>query len=297
MTDTRHVAIGVDVGGSGIKAAAVDTATGTLGSEKIRVVTPSPSTPAAVIDAIVRIVKRIESSIGARGLPVGVDFPSVILDGKTMTAANVDQGWIGYPAVEHLARAIGRPVALINDADAAGLAEMRFGAGAGKKGVVLVLTLGTGVGSGLFIDGTLVPNTELGHMEIRGRDAERRSSAAARVRRGLSWKAWASDLDEHLQAIDRILSPDLIILGGGVSKRADLFLPRLTCRVPMVPAVLRNEAGIVGSAMYAAEHLAGEHGEGEALDAAADEVDPGAKPVAGSDAATEDGTADRPSES
>jgi polyphosphate glucokinase len=256
MTDRGHIAIGIDVGGSGIKAAAVDTTTGTLASQKIRVVTPAPSTPSSVIASIVRLVKRIESSVGVKGLPIGVDFPSVILEGRTMTAANVDQAWINFAAAEHLQRAIGRPVALLNDADAAGLAEMRFGAGADKPGVVLVLTLGTGVGSGLFIDGTLVPNTELGHMEIRGRDAERRSAAAARVRRGLSWKAWTADLDEHLQAIDRILWPDLIILGGGVSKRADLYVPRLTCRVPVVAAVLRNEAGIIGAAMFAAEHLA-----------------------------------------
>jgi len=253
MTDGGTLAIGIDVGGSGIKAAAVDTATGSLASEKLRVVTPAPSTPAAVVASIVRLVKRIESSVGVKGLPIGVDFPSVILDGKTMTAANVDQAWINYPAAAHLQRAIGRPIALLNDADAAGLAEMRFGAGVGKPGVVLVLTLGTGVGSGLFVDGRLVPNTELGHMEIRGRDAERRSAAASRVRRGLSWKAWALDLDEHLQAIDRILWPDLIILGGGVSKRAELFIPRLTCRVPVVPALLRNEAGLIGAAMFAAE--------------------------------------------
>ncbi len=255
MTETGPVAIGVDVGGSGIKAAAVDTSRGVLVSERVRVPTPEPSNPAAVIASIFRIVRRVEHSIGANGLPIGVDFPSVILGGMTMTAANVDRQWVQYPAEEHLERALGRPVALVNDADAAGLAEMRFGAGAGHRGVVLVLTLGTGVGSALFVDGLLVPNTELGHMEIRGRDAERRSAAAARVRRGLSWKAWTEDLDEHLIAIDRILWPDLIVLGGGVSKNADRFIPRLTCRPPVVPAVLRNEAGMVGAAMVALERL------------------------------------------
>jgi len=251
VTEQQRVAIGIDVGGSGIKAAAVDTAEGKLVSDRLRLPTPEPSTPDAVIEAIARLVGRIESAVGRQGLPVGVAFPAVILDGRTMTAANIDQGWVEYPAREHLERALGRPVTLVNDADAAGLAEMRFGAGAGRRGVVLVLTLGTGVGSGLFVDGTLVPNTELGHMEIRGRDAERRSAAAARIRRGLSWKAWAADLDEHLNAINRILWPDLIILGGGVSKNADKFIPRLTCRVPVVPAVLRNEAGIVGAALFA----------------------------------------------
>ncbi len=251
MTEQERVAIGVDVGGSGIKAAAVDTAEGKLVSERLRLPTPEPSTPDAVIEAIARLVRRIESATGRHGLPVGVGFPAVILGGRTMTAGNVDPGWVEYPAQEHLERVLGRPVTLVNDADAAGLAEMRFGAGVGRRGVVLVLTLGTGTGSGLFVDGVLVPNTELGHMEIRGRDAERRSAAAARIRRGLSWKAWAADLDEHLNAIDRILWPDLIIIGGGVSKNADKFIPHLTCRPPVVPAMLRNEAGIVGAALFA----------------------------------------------
>jgi polyphosphate glucokinase len=144
---------------------------------------------------------------------------------------------------------------MVNDADAAGLAEMRFGAGVGKMGTVIVLTLGTGTGSGVFVDGCLVPNTELGHMEIRGRDAERRSAAAARTRRGLSWKAWATDLDEHLHAINRLFSPGLFIIGGGVSKNADRFIPRLTVDVPVVAAVLRNDAGIVGAALLAADRL------------------------------------------
>ena len=185
--------------------------------------------------------------------PVGVGVPCVVLDGITRTAANVDPGWIGFEAEAGLAHVIGRPVTVINDADAAGLAEMRFGAGQGSHGVVFVLTLGTGLGSGMFVDGRLVPNTELGHMEIRGRDAEKRSAAAARIRRGLSWKAWAADLDEHLHAIDRLFWPTRIILGGGVSKNADKFIPRLTCRVPVVPALLRNEAGIVGAALFAVE--------------------------------------------
>ncbi len=253
MSEMRTMAIGVDVGGSGIKAAAVDTARGTLVSDRIRVPTPQPSTPASVIAAIIRVVRRIETAVGSSDIPVGVDLPSVILGGKTMTAANVDPGWIGYPAAEDIGKGLGRPITLVNDADAAGLAEMRFGAGAGRRGVVLVLTLGTGVGSGLFVDGVLVPNTELGQMEIRGRDAERRSAAAARIRRGISWKAWTADLDEHLHAMDRILWPDLIILGGGVSKNADRFIPRLTCRPPVVAAVLRNEAGMVGAAMFAIE--------------------------------------------
>ena len=179
-----------------------------------------------------------------------------MIDGTTRSAANIDAGWIDYPAQIEFQRALSRPVAIVNDADAAGIAEMRFGAGVGEMGTVFVLTLGTGVGSALFLDGTLVPNTELGHMEIRGRDAERRSAANARIRRGLSWKAWAADLDEHLIAIDRLFSPRLFILGGGVSKNPDKFVPYLTVRVPVVPAQLRNDAGVVGAALFAAERSA-----------------------------------------
>ncbi|MFL5757229.1 MAG: polyphosphate--glucose phosphotransferase [Chloroflexota bacterium] len=251
---TGPVAIGVDIGGSGIKGAAVEVTTGRLVSERIRVPTPQPSIPDAVIESTARVVERLARSahVGA-DTPVGVGFPAVVIDGIARTAANVDKGWVDFPADDRMEARLHRSVSLVNDADAAGLAEMRFGAGAGHKGVVIVLTLGTGVGSGVFVDGVLVPNTELGHMEIRGRDAERRSAAAARVRRGLSWKAWATDLDEHLQAIDRIFWPQLFILGGGVSKRADKFIDRLTVRPPVIPAKLLNEAGIVGAAMVVAE--------------------------------------------
>jgi polyphosphate glucokinase len=182
-----------------------------------------------------------------------VGVPSVVIDGVTKSAANIDPGWIDFDSRRALEAVLKRPVTVLNDADAAGLAEMRFGAGVGEPGVVFVLTLGTGLGSGMFNDGVLVPNTELGHMEIRGRDAERRSAAAARIRRGLSWKAWAADLDEHLHAIDKLFSPNLLILGGGVSKQPDRFIPRLTVRPRVVPAKLRNDAGIVGAAMAAVE--------------------------------------------
>ena len=258
MTDAaKRLAVGVDVGGSGIKAAVVDVETGTLVSTRLRVPTPQPSEPNAVVPVIVRIVKRAlkDAAIDTKGIPIGVTMPSVVMDGVTKTAANIDPGWIGYDLAGHLRSPLPGPVVVLNDADAAGLAEMRFGAGRGRGGVVFVLTLGTGLGSGMFNDGVLVPNTELGHMEIRGRDAERRSAAAARVRRGLSWKAWANDLDEHLHAIDKLFWPNLIILGGGVSKNADKFIPRLTVRPPVVPATLRNDAGIVGAAMAASERF------------------------------------------
>lgn len=249
----RRVAIGVDVGGTGVKVAAVDIATGEFVGQRHRVLTPQPSTPPAVVKVIARLVKLSARAAHAPEAPVGIGVPSVVIDGVTRSAANIDAGWVGFDAAGTLSKAIGRRVTVLNDADAAGLAEMRFGAGAGVRGTVLVLTLGTGLGSGLFSDGRLVPNTELGHMEIRGRDAERRSAAIARVRRGLSWKAWAQDLDEHLHAIDRLFSPNLIILGGGVSKNAQRFLPYLTVRPPVVVATFRNDAGIVGAALAAAE--------------------------------------------
>ena len=250
----RRVAIGVDVGGSGIKAAAVDLDTGELISERHRVLTPQPSVPAAVIASIARIVRRIGQEVQlAPDTAVGVGFPGVITGGVTRTAANVDAGWLDFDADAAMERVLGRPVHLINDADAAGVAEMRFGAGVGRRGTVFLITLGTGTGSALFYDGMLVPNLELGHMEIRGRDAERRSAAAARIRRGLSWKAWSADLDEHLVAIERLFWPQLFIIGGGVSKRADKFVPRLTVRAEVIPAKLLNDAGIVGAAMAADE--------------------------------------------
>lgn len=250
----RRVGIGVDVGGSGIKAAAVDLDTGELLSPRHRVPTPQPSAPAAVVASIARLVTKISKEVKlAPHYPVGVGFPAVIVDGVTKSAANVDPGWIDFDADTAMERVLRRPVHIVNDADAAGVAEMRFGVGVGERGTVLLITLGTGVGSALFWNGTLVPNLELGHMEIRGRDAERRSAAVARIRRGISWKAWAADLDEHLLAIEKLFTPRLFIIGGGVSKRSDRFIPRLTVRARVVPAKLLNDAGIVGAAMASAE--------------------------------------------
>jgi polyphosphate glucokinase len=250
----RPIAIGVDVGGSGIKAAAVDLGTGELVSLRHRVPTPQPSAPAAVIASIARMLRKVEREVVlAPDVPVGVGFPAIVINGVTKSAANVDAGWIDFDADAAMERVLGRPVHMVNDADAAGVAEMRFGAGVGRMGTVFLITLGTGTGSALFYNGMLIPNLELGHMEIRGRDAERRSAAAARTRRGLSWKAWAADLDEHLLAIERLFSPQLFIIGGGVSKRADQFIPRLTVRAEVIPAALRNDAGIVGAAMAAKE--------------------------------------------
>ena len=252
----RHlrVAIGVDVGGSGIKAAAVNLDTGELLGLRHRVPTPLPSAPAAVIASIARLIKKITAEVELDDrVPVGVGFPAVVIDGITKSAANVDPGWVDFDADTAMERVLGRPVHLVNDADAAGVAEMRFGAGVGQAGTVFLITLGTGTGSALFYNGMLIPNLELGHMEIRGRDAERRSAASARLKRSLSWKAWAMDLDEHLLAIEKLFSPRMFIIGGGVSKRSERFIPRLTVRAAVVPAKLLNDAGIVGAAMAAAE--------------------------------------------
>jgi polyphosphate glucokinase len=252
-----RLTIGVDVGGSGIKAAIVDVDAGRFYSERIRVLTPQPSTPDLISASIGRIVRRlVKASRIPANAAIGVGLPGVAINGRLATAANIDPAWIGFPIAEKLGKSLKRRVEIVNDADAAGIAEMRFGVGAGTSGTVIFLTLGTGVGSGVFLDGSLVPNTEFGQMEIRGRPAERRSAAAARTRRGLSWKAWAEDLDEHLHRIEDLMWPTLFILGGGVSKNGDKFIPRLTCRTPVVAAQLRNDAGIIGAAIVAAEGLA-----------------------------------------
>jgi len=249
-----RLAIGVDVGGSGIKTAIVDIDAGRFHSERIRVATPVPSTPERVSASIGRLVRRLSKESDLAGdVAVGVGLPGVAIGGRLATAANIDPTWVDFPIAERLAKSLKRRVEIVNDADAAGIAEMRWGVGRGKPGTVIFLTLGTGVGSGVFVDGILVPNTEFGQMEIGGKPAERRSSSAARVRRGLSWKAWAQDLDEHLQHIENLMWPNLFILGGGVSKNGDKFIPRLTCRTPVVAATLRNDAGIIGAAIVAAE--------------------------------------------
>lgn len=235
---------GIDVGGSGIKGAPVDTQTGELVAERIRVKTPRPATPEAIVATAVEVVRRS----GWDG-PVGCGFPAVVKDGVVRTAANIDEAAIGFDLQGRLEQELGSPVRVINDADAAGLAEMRWGAGRGIEGVVLMLTLGTGIGTSLFVEGRLVPNTELGHIEIRGKDAEHRASDSARKRDDLSWREYAERLDEYLHRIEDLLWPDLIVIGGGISKKADKFLPHLTARTRVVPAQMLNEAGIAGAAL------------------------------------------------
>jgi polyphosphate glucokinase len=240
--------IGIDVGGTGIKAAVVETTTGELTTARVRVVTPHPAVPKTMIKAAAGLVAELPPE-----LHVGVGFPAVILGGVVKTAANIDPSWIGVDAATALADALGRPLIVGNDADAAGLAEMRFGAGRGQAGTVLMLTLGTGIGSALFRDGVLLPNTELGHLQVRGKDAERRAAASIKVSKHLSWHAWSKRLAEYVDEIDRLLWPDLVIIGGGISKEADKFIHELPSRVKCVPAALQNQAGIVGAAMLAAE--------------------------------------------
>jgi polyphosphate glucokinase len=248
-----RLAIGIDVGGSGIKGAAVDVESGQLRTERFRYKTPQPSTPIRCMEVMQQIVADITSAVDIDpAAPVGVGVPAVTIDGIILTATNIDDDWLGFDAGGGIADLLRRRTAIVNDADAAGLAEMRFGAGRGRQGTVLVLTLGTGVGSALFRNGDLVPNTELGHIEVRGKDAEHRASSAARERRKLSWKTWAGEVDEYLHHVDMLVWPDLIIIGGGVSKDADKFLSVFSVRPEVVAAQLRNEAGIVGAALVGA---------------------------------------------
>jgi polyphosphate glucokinase len=239
-----HV-LGIDIGGTGIKAAPVDTATGELTAERQKLTTPHPATPDAVVEIVAQLVRAFDWTG-----PAGVTFPGVVVNGVIHTAANLDHAWIGVDAVKTFEAGTRLAVSVLNDADAAGVAEMRFGAGKGVGGTVLLLTFGTGIGSALFTDGVLVPNTEFGHVEIRGKDAERRASELAREEHDLSWGTWAGRVDEYLSHVEALLSPGLIIIGGGVSRKSEKFLPLLSgLRAKVVPAVLQNDAGIVGAAM------------------------------------------------
>jgi polyphosphate glucokinase len=239
--------LGIDIGGTGIKAAPVDTTTGTLLTERVKVETPRPALPDAVAAVVAQHVKHFNWTG-----PVGIAFPGVTVDGVTVTAANLDPAWVGLDTRALFSKAADVPATLINDADAAGLAEMTFGAGAGHQGTVLMLTFGTGIGSALFRGGKLIPNTEFGHIEVRGRDAEKRASERAKELHDLSWGKWAGRVDEYLHAVEALTAPDLVIIGGGISRKADKFLPLLTSlRATVVPAAMHNDAGIVGAALSA----------------------------------------------
>jgi len=238
--------VGVDIGGTGIKAAPVDIATGKLAIERIRLPTPSPATP----QAIAAVVGRVLQQIDVPG-PVGLALPAVVRGGIVETASHIDHAWIGIDAADFFSKVTGRKVAVVNDADAAGIAEVRFGAGRGVTGLIAVITLGTGIGSALFVDGTLVPNSELGHLPLHHGKAEDWAAESVRQREQVSWKQYARRLQSYFELVQRVLWPQLIIVGGGISNVADEFLPWIELGTPIVPAQLRNHAGIIGAALYA----------------------------------------------
>jgi len=240
---------GIDFGGSGIKGAPVDLEAGDFAAERQRIPTPQPSIPEAVAQVLVELLGRFSSSTG----PVGITVPGVVRHGVVSSAANIDDSWIGTDADALFTEATGRDVHVVNDADAAGLAEVRYGAAVGRKGLVIVTTLGTGIGSALVMDGLLVPNSELGHLEVDGHNAESRAANSAREREGLTMAEWADRLTTYYRTLEKLFSPDLFVVGGGVSKDADQFLPLVDIETEIVPAKLRNKAGIVGAALYASE--------------------------------------------
>ena len=243
--------LGIDIGGTGIKTALVETTTGELIGERTRVATPRPATPQAVGATLKEVVKEHQWSG-----PIGIGFPAAIQHGIARTAANVDKSFIGLPIAEYFSKQTGCPVYMANDADVAGMAEMRFGAGKDNRGVVLIVTIGTGLGTALFSNGHLAPNTELGHVFLsNGIEAERYASEAVRVTKDLKWKEWGDRFNLYLTTMESLLWPDLIILGGGVSDKLHKFSPMITTKVPVVAASFLNQAGIVGAALFAEQEL------------------------------------------
>lgn len=250
---TAGSGFGIDIGGSGIKAAPVDLRTGLLSKPRLRIDTPRPATPDAVAKTVAEVVEHFDW----RG-PVGITLPAVVKQGVAHTAANIDPGWIGTDAAALFAEQLGRSVArvvVVNDADAAGIAEVRYSHPESKSGVTALITLGTGIGSALFLDGKLVPNTEFGHLEIDGQDAERHAAASTKDEQGLSYPVWAGRVNHYLTVLEDLISPDRIILGGGVSKVADKWVPLLNLRCRVLVASRQNDAGIVGAALAAAESV------------------------------------------
>ncbi|ANY09234.1 polyphosphate--glucose phosphotransferase [Pseudonocardia sp. HH130630-07] len=246
MSSKHEHGFGVDIGGSGIKGAPVDLEKGRLADDRVRIPTPQPSTPESVAETVAEILDEF----GWTG-PFGCTFPAVVQHGVTRTAANVDPSWIDCDAAGVLQRVTGRQALLVNDADAAGVAEAEFGAAGSADGVVLLATLGTGIGTALVVNGRLVPNTEFGHLEIDGFDAESRAADSARERDDLGWEEWGERLTRYFTHVENLLWPDLIVVGGGVSKKFDKWSPHVRTRTRMVPATLLNEAGIVGAALLA----------------------------------------------
>ena len=242
--------LGIDIGGSGIKGATVDLDAGRLTRDRHKILTPQPATPKAVAKVVVELVEHF-----AWDGPIGCTFPSVVSQGIVHSAANVDKSWITIDGEQLLGEATGQKVVLLNDADAAGMAEMKFGAGRDRHGVVFMLTFGTGIGSGVFVDGHLFPNTELGHLEFKGMDAEHYAAARVREAEKLTYKKWGMRVNEFLQHLEKVFSPDLFIIGGGVSRKLQRFRDYLTVDTELVPAQLRNEAGIIGAALVARDRL------------------------------------------
>ena len=257
-----QVACGIDIGGSGVKGALVDLGTGEFIGERVRIETPRPSTPEAVAKVCRTIIERLGV---ARDVPVGITVPAPIVHGTAVFIANLDKSWKGVNVDELMTRVLERPSHALNDADAAGLAEVVYGAAKGVPGTIIVTTLGTGIGSAVIVDGTLVPNTELGHLEIDGHDAESRASSRQREIHDMSWKKWAKRLQRYYGHVEMLFSPDLFVVGGGVSKKHEKFLPLLDLRTPIVPAKLLNTAGIVGAA-YEAARAAGKQSGTDAAD-------------------------------
>ncbi|MDQ1571718.1 MAG: polyphosphate glucokinase [Actinomycetota bacterium] len=241
-------AVGIDIGGTGIKGALVNVETGELLTDRIKVDTPDGGRPEDIVQVVVKIIEQLNPGSDVK---VGVCFPAVVIKGRTMSAANVSKKWIGLEAEKLFEQALKRDIRFVNDADAAGVAEVRFGAAKNVDGVVILTTLGTGIGSALIYNGVLVPNTELGHLEVDGTDAEKKASYMAKERENLSWEKWAKRLQKYYEVVEALFSPDLIIVGGGVSKSYEDFLPLLKLRAPIVPAQLRNNAGILGAAALA----------------------------------------------
>jgi polyphosphate glucokinase len=241
--------IGIDFGGSGIKAAPVDLDRGDFAAKRERIKTPQPSTPEAVAEVMAELVSRFDET----DTPVGVTVPGVIRHGEAFSAANIDKSWIGVDVDALLTKRLGREVHVVNDADAAGLAELRYGAARGHQGVVIVTTLGTGIGSALLYRGLLVPNTELGHLEVEGYDAEKRAASSVKDKEGLTYPEWAERLTVYYRTLERLFSPDLLVVGGGVSKDSEQFIHLIDIGTEIVPAKLHNRAGIVGAAVFTTE--------------------------------------------
>ena len=247
MSDT---AVGIDIGGTGIKGAIVDVASGELLTDRMKLATPKGGKPEDILDTVLELFDKLGDIVD--DAPVGVCFPAIILNGHTMSAANVSKDWVGLYAEEMFEQKLGRKITFVNDADAAGVAESRYGAAKGAMGLTILTTLGTGIGSAMIYDGVLIPNSELGHLQLDGKDAEKSASVSAKEREDLGWKDWSKRLQRYYSHLEFIFSPDLFVVGGGISKSYEEFLPRLELRTKIIPAILRNNAGIIGCASLTA---------------------------------------------